>query len=428
MNRSTLWETLDRLRYARALLLAQFIVSWTMLLTVPVFAGVLVTRIVILLPRQYGSSPPSLFPQGDSLGRLLAWSAVVAAVLGVLFIFWAMSGGREWRYLARLGARRVMPGECEKTRDALHDIALAAGLNPVPALYLIPDDESVNAVVLGRSAGSAAVAVTTGMAYRCPKDTQRAVLAGLLSRFRNGGVGWTTVRYMLMEPISGVIHKYGEASLLVLLLFEGTGLMAFSITGIIYGTPSPASRSVGSLLVAAIVAISAVVAVGGVFDSSFRRNYAALVLSADTEGVTLLREPTVMLSTLRLLLSVNSSLAQADGFSSLAFVDPSRTSTLECPTALDRQRLQLLEELAFACPSGSVTSSGIASLESPVNQSPAAASIPLRPEVRFDRETAGVDGNVAERYRSRMVIGLLIMFCLLAIPFIALLAYAASLL
>jgi len=359
-----LWEMLDQLRYARTLLLAQFLVSWTILLTVPVFAAVLAARSAIFLLKQDGSNTARISLPGESSTPLLGWSAAIAVVLGVIFIAWAMDG-REWRCLTKLGAHRTMPGECERARDALHEIALAAGLNPVPALYLIPDDESVNAVVLGRSAHSAAVAVTSGMAYRCPQDLQRAVFASLLSRFRNGGVGWTTVRYMLMEPISRFTLRYTLPALWVALAFTVAGAIVLIIAAtnlhpLVWRAVREDAFWVIAGGVGTVVALSVV---GWVLDASFRRNYAALVLSADAEGVALLREPAVMLAALKSLLSVNSWLAHADGLSYLAFVDPSRASTLECPTALDLQRLQLLEELAFPCPPGSVTALGIAPLE-----------------------------------------------------------------
>jgi len=366
-DRSTLWEVVDRLRYARTLLLAQFLVSWTVLLTIPVFAALHAVLSAILLPRQAGRYTSGVVFQSVSFGQHVVWSATAAAVLGVLFIVWAMRG-KEWRCLARLGAHRAMPGDCETTHEALREIALAAGLSPVPALYLIPDDAAVNAVVLGRSARSAAVAVTTGMAYRCPQDLQRAVLAGLLSRFRNGGVGWTTVRYMLLEPISRATRRYTPAALFATLLILFAGVFARIAAQLFRGPFSDAVLVGGDLAIATSTTALAILAVGWILDSSFRKNHAALVLSADAEGALLLGEPAAMLGALKSLLTVNSWLARADGLSYLAFVDPSRTSTLDCPTALDRQRLHSLEELAFPSPPGSVTAYQIAPLEAQTDQ------------------------------------------------------------
>ena len=146
------------------------------------------------LMRYWPASQPPLY------GAPLYPSLIAAAFLGVAYVLWA-ARQPEVKVAQFYGARRPPQDEYSQTRQALAEIALAAGLGPRPGLFIAPLPHSVNAVAVGRTPASAIVIVTEGMATRVPVELQRAVFASLLGRFRNGGVGWTTLLYSLVWPM-----------------------------------------------------------------------------------------------------------------------------------------------------------------------------------------------------------------------------------
>jgi len=368
--RDTLWGRIDRLRLSRTLLLSWFLASWTVLWALPILALLLAGRIAALLVAR--ESDPVLFiASREVLSSLGTWAIAAAVITGLIFIGFAASR-EERRCLARLSATRALPGEGATTRSALHEMALAAGLAECPALYFIPDDVAINAIVIGKTPRHAAVAVTTGMASRTSKELQRAVFANLLSRFQHGGVSWTTLRYMLMEPIARVTGRYtlpirpiGYAVLGIgfsaiwaaayTLLYRSGMARAWVTPGVIGGL---------WLFAASVGATLAFLLMGRLLDRSFRRRYEALVLSADAEGVLLLRDPSTLLSAVMGVLDTNTWLAGVGGLSYLAFADPSQPHALYVHSGLDAKRIRQLEELAFPAPPGSIAPAVISPLRS----------------------------------------------------------------
>lgn len=365
--RDTLWGRIDRLRLGRTLLLLWFLVSWTVLWALPILAFLLAGRVAALLVARE-SDPMVFIASREVLLSLATWATVAAVATGLLFIGYAASR-EEWRCLARLGARRALPGEGASTRSALQEMTLATGLTRCPALYFIPDDVAINAIVIGRTPRRAAVAVTTGMASRTSKELQRAVFANLLSRFQHGGVSWTTLRYLLMEPIARVTGRYALpvkpiGYVVLAIVFSAIWAAAYTLlyrSGMARAWVTPAVIGGLWLFAASAGGTLAFLSMGRLLDRSFRRRYEALVLSADAEGVLLLRDPATLLAALKGVLSTNTWLAGAGGLSYLAFIDPSQPQALNVHSALDTKRIRQLERLAFPAPPGSIPPAIIAS-------------------------------------------------------------------
>ena len=301
-----------------------------------------------------GISVDRLWPQPGVATTLFVSAACMAGLLGAVFVGLVIRR-EEWLYLSRLNAYRMAPGQYPDTRSALHDVSLAAGLPFQPALFLIPDDVGVNAIVLGRTPRSAAVAVTRGLATRTDTRLQRAVFASLLSRFREDGVSWTSLLFMLIQPIRAITHgeRWDVAAfhrdfakmiaicmvpILCTWFFLSIGAdleVPFELIGLIWLLVSMEAL-LGSLwVIVTLVALSQ------------RGAYSTLTRSADAEGVLLLRNPDDLLGALRAVLRENTWLSGGQGLSYLSFVDCWRHPLDDETYGTEDARLAQLEELAY---------------------------------------------------------------------------------
>ncbi len=139
-------------------------------------------------------------------GLLAATALAVASVVG-LGGAWhgsqlAAGGGEA---VARmLGGRRVEPGTQEplerRLANVTEEMALAAGL-PVPALFVLDREPSVNAFAAGYTTGHSAVAVTRGALEKLDRDELQGVVAHELSHVLNRD---TRIDLQLMAVVGGL--------------------------------------------------------------------------------------------------------------------------------------------------------------------------------------------------------------------------------
>lgn len=122
-------------------------------------------------------------PEGNSsLGSLFA-VLVSLSFIGAAYLM--VRRQNKPNTLSMMSAVAARPGDLRETRSALHDMCLASGLSPTPAMYVI-ETPAVNALIVGREEASPVVVVTRGMAGLLSVDEQRAVMAHLLARMRIG--------------------------------------------------------------------------------------------------------------------------------------------------------------------------------------------------------------------------------------------------
>lgn len=176
-----LWERIDRNKRRYWLLVAVYIVATA-------GSAVFVMWLVVIFV-------PGVMWTGPSLS-LVALVTLLVVALYTLY----MIGNSEKVVLRRIGAEIVPAGQYLETRKALHDMSLAAGLKGSPPLYLI-DSASVNAMVVGRSSESGAIAVTRGLTAQLDLAEERAIYGHLLSRLTARDLAWATVSTVLMHPL-----------------------------------------------------------------------------------------------------------------------------------------------------------------------------------------------------------------------------------
>lgn len=313
-ERRTLWELSETNRARRARVLAWFLTLWLLAVGVPIAAGSL--TVGFLLAGNLSASWTVV---------VFVFAVAVAVVLGCLYVEWA-SRHAETRLLARLDASPVERDRHPATRDALYAIALAMGLPRPPRLYLIPMRHSVNAVVVGLTPETSAIAVTWGLAERAPLDTQEAVLASLLCRFREGGVSWTT----LIAVLTGPLGRTRERVAAIWRGFEANS------------GPKQVAIMLGTLVFFPLtIAFLWFSFVTGLFLRSYAASFKTLARSADVEGLALVRDPEQMIAALKAVYAADHHLPYAEEMDWIAYARGS-----ELNGSWGEERLQRLEQLA----------------------------------------------------------------------------------
>lgn len=295
-RREPLWDRIDRNR----LKTAAFIVVFTsgLALSAAIFVAVIGTFLGFVL-----------VPQNETVTFFgaLPWIVLAALVAGA-----AGAGAHVVRSLSdphrrlpRLfGATLSEVGTFLPTKSALHDMAIASGLEHSPPLWVI-DDERVNAFVVGMNQRDAVVGVTRGMTERIGADEQRAVFANLMARLCSGDVIWSTAVSAVMGPIwharSAQMRRQDDED-------AQDGAIAA-------GARAAGSAWEGPLFLAGTLAV--------VFTEALMAGHerAALLAAekADAEGMLLLKDPRAMLDALTHVLGADNTVSDAGEEYSMLF-------------------------------------------------------------------------------------------------------------
>jgi hypothetical protein len=251
---------------------------------------------------------------GDLLSGLPTLTVFVLGIV-ILWVIFALSRS-EATILARLGATRAGVGEHKRTKTALYDMAIAAGYDRPPPLFVI-DSGTVNAFVLGRSARSGAVGVTRGFLARLEPAEQRAVFANLLVRLNARDMEWMTASTVLMHPLWIWKKRYYDV-----VPFQPSGGAAdaqqyWAMSGMAHGRGASPDNPMGvdmqgdSCLLFPPYAIAVVVA-HYMFEGQRRAQLHAAEF-ADAKGMMLLKDPGAMLTTLEKVVAAENRVATAGG-------------------------------------------------------------------------------------------------------------------
>jgi heat shock protein HtpX len=121
---------------------------------------------------------------------------IIAIVYGL--ISWFAAGSM---IAAAAGAHKVSKQDQPEAYRLLENVAIAAGLNKTPDLYLI-DDPAPNAFAAGRDPAHAYVAVTTGILKLMDKRELEGVLAHEVSHIRNRDVRLMSLAAVMVGVIA----------------------------------------------------------------------------------------------------------------------------------------------------------------------------------------------------------------------------------
>jgi Zn-dependent protease with chaperone function len=126
----------------------------------------------------------------QNLGLIGASTLITGAVIGLASLFRSLQlrgGGGE---VAReLGGTRVEPDTTDalrrRLRNVVEEMAIASGI-PVPEIYVLEQEQGINAFAAGYSTSDAAVAVTRGTLEHLNRDELQGVIAHEFSHIFNG--------------------------------------------------------------------------------------------------------------------------------------------------------------------------------------------------------------------------------------------------
>jgi Zn-dependent protease with chaperone function len=148
---------------------------------------------------------------GQSTGFVLDWMIIISAVLVVLIGLTSLfrmlclrhgGGGKVARSLGGI----VVPEDTQdprlrRLRNIVEEMAIASGV-PVPEVYVLPNENGINAFAAGFTPGDAAVAVTHGALERLDRDELQGVIAHEFSHVVNGDM---RLNIRLMGVVFGLL-------------------------------------------------------------------------------------------------------------------------------------------------------------------------------------------------------------------------------
>ncbi|MGE3822386.1 MAG: M48 family metallopeptidase, partial [Isosphaeraceae bacterium] len=191
--------------------------GWLVLLfALSVVAIIAAIYAVATLLTMSAAKGPQTVPAFD-VGRLGIVATAVLVVIsgGSLYKVWALSDGGDG--VARmLGGRLISPSTDDPAErrllNVVEEMALAAG-TPVPPVYLLDEEPSINAFAAGLTPGDAVIGVSKGCLDHLSRDEIQGVVGHEFSHILNGDM-------RLNLRLMGLIHGILVISLVGQILFR----------------------------------------------------------------------------------------------------------------------------------------------------------------------------------------------------------------
>ncbi len=167
-----------------------------------VFAIVGTTFVVTALIAGAASKGHGRFPIGIPFAASAAALGLIA--VGSLYKTAQLSAGGTV-VAERLGGRRVYPNTTDlierRLLNVVEEMALASGV-PVPPVFLLSEEQGINAFAAGHSPSDAVVGITRGCAQQLTRDQLQGVVAHEFSHILNGDM---RLNLRLMGILNGIL-------------------------------------------------------------------------------------------------------------------------------------------------------------------------------------------------------------------------------
>jgi Zn-dependent protease with chaperone function len=223
------------------------------------------------------------FPLTAGVGALLLIGG------GSLFKVAQLRGGGHV-VAENLGGRRVFPDTTDpverRVLNVVEEMALASGV-PVPPVFLLSDEEGINAFAAGYSPSDAVVAVTRGTAEQLSRDELQGVIAHEFSHILNGDM-------RLSIRLIGVLHG--------ILLIGLIGRILLRLASNSRGVRSSRSKGGNAALYMALIGLALLILgylgtlIGNLIKAAVSRQREFL---ADASAVQFTRNPTGLAGALK---------------------------------------------------------------------------------------------------------------------------------
>ena len=223
---------------------------------------------------------------------LLAAAATLLVIAGgTLFKVVELRTGGGTGVAERLGGKRIYPDTADPAHrrllNVVEEMAIASG-TPVPPVFLLQDEENINAFAAGYSPSDAVLGVTQGCCEKLSRDELQGVIAHEFSHILNGDM-------RMSIRLIGILHG--------ILLLGLTGQLVFRMLAHSGGRRSRRDSNSGGVIIAMLLIALTLVVVG--FIGTFFGNIIKAAVSrqreylADASAVQFTRNPTGLAGALK---------------------------------------------------------------------------------------------------------------------------------
>ncbi|EGN75415.1 Zn-dependent protease with chaperone function [Idiomarina sp. A28L] len=185
---------------------------------------------------------------------LFHWDIIVAVMgmtlsaisLAVLFKWYMLKGGGKV-VAESLGGRRLSPDSNDATErkvlNVVEEMAIAANM-PVPPVYLMEQEQGINAFAAGYSPRDAVIGVTRGCVENLTRDQLQGVIAHEIAHILNGDMRMNIRIIAILNGILFISHAgylllrtgmYSRRNDKNPLPFIGIGLLVIGALGVLFG-------------------------------------------------------------------------------------------------------------------------------------------------------------------------------------------------
>ena len=236
------FEHQDRARKNTKVLVVYFVIAVACIVASVYLASLLVFYGVGSQQHKSGP-PPELVLWDPKLFLYVALGTLGVVAVGSLYKTAALAKGGSV-VAESLGGRLVNPNtthpEERKLRNVIEEMAIAAGV-PVPKIYLLDDEEGINAFAAGHAPGDAAIGVTRGCLTLLNRDELQGVIGHEFSHVLNGDM---RLNLRIMGVIFGILCLAVIGRVLILvrggkdrnpLMLLGLALIVIGAIGVFFG-------------------------------------------------------------------------------------------------------------------------------------------------------------------------------------------------
>ena len=238
----------------------QMVVLYGLAVVLIVLAIYIAATFIFAYALSHGKVPDKMPLWNPQLFLWVTVSTLAVIVIGTLYKIHALSEGG--RIVAELfGAVPVEPGtkDADERRllNVVEEISLASGTR-VPNVYVLEDEQSINAFAAGYTAADAVICVSQGCLDKLNRDELQGVIAHEFSHISNGDM---RLNIRLIGVLNGILiiafigyglirivfggrrgvsvsrggKKGGGGAILLVILAAGLALMAIGYIGVFFG-------------------------------------------------------------------------------------------------------------------------------------------------------------------------------------------------
>ncbi len=193
----------DKARKHTTVLVVYFVIAVVCIIASVYFASLLIFR-VTENGHALGEPLPELVLWDPKLFLQVVLGTLAVVIIGSIYKTLALSKGGS-AVAESLGGRLVPadPGDPDerKLRNVVEEMAIAAGV-PVPKIYVLPEEQGINAFAAGHTPEDAAIAVTRGSLTLLSRDELQGVIGHEFSHILNGDM---RLNLRIMGVIFGIV-------------------------------------------------------------------------------------------------------------------------------------------------------------------------------------------------------------------------------